>query len=115
MALNSNKSVKIYYSIKEVAAEVGVTESTLRFWEKEFPHLRPKTSGNGVRQYVDKDIEQIKLIYNLIKIRGFKIAAARKYMNENRNGVEKSSEVLEALINVRDELKELKKQLDGIV
>jgi len=112
MALNPNKNVKIYYSIKEVAAQVGVTESTLRYWEKEFPVLRPKTTSNGVRQYVEKDIEQIKLIYNLIKVRGFKIAAARKYLHENRSGAEKSQEVMDRLISVRDQLKELKKHFD---
>ena len=58
---------KLYYSIKEVAQMIGVSESLLRYWETEFPHLRPKTTGNRVRQYTDKDIEQIKIIYNLVK------------------------------------------------
>lgn len=115
MALNTDKNVKLYYSIKEVAEEVGVTESTLRYWEKEFPFLRPKVTSNKVRQYAAKDIEQVKLIYNLIKVKGFKIAAARKYLSQNRTGAEKSSEVLDTLISVRDELKELKKQLEGLV
>ena len=69
-----------------------VNESLLRYWEREFPHLKPKTSGNKVRQYTEKDIEQIRLIYNLVKVRGFKIAAARKMLNENRDGAEKSAE-----------------------
>ena len=115
MALNTDKNVKLYYSIKEVAEEVGVTESTLRYWEKEFPFLRPKVGVIKVRQYSDKDIEQVKLIYNLIKVKGFKIAAARKYLSQNRTGAEKSSDVLDTLISVRDQLKELKKQLDGLV
>ncbi len=50
---------KLYYSIKEVAQQINVTESLLRYWETEFPHLRPKTTGNRVRQYTEKDIEQI--------------------------------------------------------
>ncbi len=115
MALNTDKNIKLYYSIKEVAEELGVTESTLRYWEKEFPFLRPKVTGNKVRQYTEKDIDQVKLIYNLIKVKGFKIAAARKYLSQNRTGAEKSSEVLDTLISVRDELKELKKQLEGLV
>ena len=45
MALNTNKNVKLYYSIKEVAAMFDIRESTLRFWETEFPHLKPKTVG----------------------------------------------------------------------
>ena len=106
---------KLYYSIKEVAQQINVSESLLRYWETEFPHLRPNTTGNRVRQYTEKDIEQIKVIYNLVKVRGFKIAAARKMLQENRNGVEKSQKVMETLFSVRDQLKDLKKQLDGLV
>ena len=106
---------KLYYSIKEVAQQINVSESLLRYWETEFPHLRPKKTGNRVRQYTEKDIEQIKVIYNLVKVRGFKIAAARKMLQENRNGVEKSQKVMETLFSVRDQLKDLKKQLDGLV
>ncbi len=115
MALNTDKNVKLYYSIREVAEMLGVNESTLRYWEKEFPFLKPKVSGNKVRQYTEKDIEQLKLIYNLIKVRGLKIAAARKYLQQNRTGAEKSSEVLDTLISVRDQLKDLKKQIDALV
>lgn len=94
---------------------LDVNESLLRYWEKEFPHLRPKViSTNKVRQYTEKDIEQLKVIYNLVKVRGFKLAAARKYLNGNRQGAERSSEVLNTLISVRDELKELKKHMEQI-
>lgn len=115
MVLNPNKNLKAYYSIKEVSQLVGVAESTLRYWEREFPTLRPKTSGKSVRQYTEKDIEQAKLIYNMLKVRGFKIEAARKILSRNRAGADKSSEVLATLISVRDELKELKKQIDSLV
>ncbi|MEJ8768612.1 MerR family transcriptional regulator [Prevotella sp. HCN-7019] len=115
MVLNPNKNLKLYYSIKEVAQMIGVRECTLRYWETEFPHLKPKTTGQKVRQYTEKDIEQIKLIYNLVKVRGFKIAAARKMMNQNRSGADKSADVLDTLISVRDQLMELKKQIDGLV
>ena len=115
MALNTNKNVKLYYSIKEVAAMFDVRESTLRYWETEFPHLKPKTVGQNVRQYTEKDIEQIRVIHNLVKVRGFKLSAARKMMNKNRTGVDKNADILATLISVRDELKELKKQIDGLV
>ncbi len=115
MALKTDKVLKVYYSIKEVAAEFDINESTLRYWEKEFPFLKPKVGGNNVRQYTEKDKEQIRLIYNLVKVRGLKIAAARKYLSQNRDGAERSSEVLDTLISVRDQLKELKKQLDALV
>jgi len=92
----------------------SVNESTLRYWETEFPHLRPKTNGQKVRQYTDKDIEQIRTIYNLVKVRGFKLAAARKMLNTNRQGADRSADVLHTLMGVRDDLKALKKQLDNL-
>lgn len=112
MAENSRK---LYYSIKEVAQTIGVTESLLRYWETEFPHLRPKTTGNRVRQYTEKDIEQIKVIYNLVKVRGFKIAAARKFLQANRDGANRSQQILETLMSVRDQLKDLKRKFDTLV
>ena len=70
MALNLNKNLKLYYSIKEVAEMFDLPESTLRYWEQEFPFLKPKTSGPAkIRQYQEKDIEQIRLIHNLVKVR----------------------------------------------
>ena len=115
MALNTNKNLKTYYSIEEVANMFDVNKSTLRYWLKEFPKLKPKTSDSGVRMYNDKDIETLKVIYNLVKVRGFKLAAARKMLQSNREGADKNAEVLERLIQVRDELKALKAQLDGLV
>lgn len=113
MATGGNKNKKLYYSIKEVASIIGVSESTLRFWEKEFPHVRPRTAGqSNVRQYTEKNIEDLKIIYNLIKVRGFKIAAAREYLKNNREGADKSSEVITLLQDTLSELKELKKHLD---
>ena len=112
MALNTNKNVKLYYSIKEVAAMFDVRESTLRYWESEFPHLKPKTVGQSVRQYTEKDIEQIRTIHNLVKVRGFKLAAARKMLKEQKNAVSSDTKVLETLIKLRDQLQEMKKQFD---
>ena len=113
MALNAYQPKKLYYSIKEVAEMFGLNESTLRYWETEFPILKPKTTGPAkVRQYQDKDIEQIKLIHNLVKVRGFKLAAAKKIINNNRQGADKTADVLSRLIVVRDELQALRRQMD---
>ena len=112
MALNENKNLKLYYSIKEVAEMLNVSESLLRFWEKEIPLLKPKTTGNNIRQYSEKDIENVKAVYNLVKVRGFKLQAARKMLRENKQGVDKNARVMERLIRVKEELKVLKKQMD---
>ena len=115
MALNINKNLKAYYSIREVAQIIGVSEPTLRYWETEFPFLKPRTTANKVRQYQDKDIENIRLIYGMVKVRGMKIAAARKAINANRAGVEHQTKILERLIDVKSQLMELKGAMDKIV
>ncbi len=115
MSLNTDKNLKLYYSIREVAEMLNVSEPTLRYWETEFPHIRPRTTANKVRQYTDKNIEDLKVIYNLIKVRGFKIAAARKMINANKSGVDAKAKVMERLQNIKDDLMALKRQLDAIV
>ncbi len=115
MALNLNKNLKLYYSIKEVAEMFQLNESTLRYWEQEFPFLKPKTNGSAkIRQYQEKDIEQIRLIHNLVKVRGFKLAAARKILTENKKGADMKADVLEKLIDIRTELQALKRQIDSL-
>ena len=116
MALNLDKNLKRYYSIREVADMFGLNESTLRYWEQEFPYLKPKTSGPAkIRQYQEKDIEQIKLIHNLVKVRGFKLAAAKKIINSNRDGADRKAEVLTRLIEIRADLHALNQQMDYLV
>ncbi|MCD8290595.1 MAG: MerR family transcriptional regulator [Prevotella sp.] len=112
MAFNTEKKLKLYYSIKEVADMLDVSPSMLRFWEKEIPIIKPKTTGNNVRQYTEANIEDIKTVYNLVKVRGFKLSAARKMLRENRNNADSKARVLETLIQVREELKTMKKSLD---
>lgn len=112
MALNTEKKLKLYYSIKEVAQMLDVSESMLRFWEKEIPAIKPKTTGNNIRQYTEEDIENVRVVYNLVKVRGFKLAAARKMLKENKDGVDSNAKAMELLISLRDELQQMKKQFD---
>lgn len=114
MPLKPNKNLKLYYSIKEVAEMFDVSESLLRYWEAEFPSLKPKTTPNKVRQYVDADIKQIRNIYNLVKVRGFKISAARKMISRNPDTVDRSADILTTLTSVRDQLRQIKAQLDSL-
>ena len=68
---------KLYYPIREVAQITGVEPYVLRFWEKEFPMIRPPKGGTGHRRYRRKDIETILEIKRLLYDQGFTIAGAR--------------------------------------
>ena len=70
MALNTNKVLKKYYSIKEVSQMLEIPESTLRYWEKEFKEISPKKNAKGIRHYTTDDIEQIKKVNFLVSFTG---------------------------------------------
>ena len=115
MALNKNKDLKLYYSIGEVAQMFNVSETLLRFWEKEFPQqIAPKKSGRNVRQYTKEDIEQIRIVYNLVKVRGLKISAARDLLKKNKEGVGNSSEVIDRLQAIKAELQAIRAELGSL-
>lgn len=103
--------LKTYYSISEVAKIFGVTETLLRYWEREFPTIAPRKCGRNIRQYTRDDIEEIRLIYNLVKVRGMKLAAARETLARNRGGVATTTQLLERLQKVREELLAMRNEL----
>lgn len=115
MALNTNKDLKKFYSIQEVAKMFDVNESLLRFWETEFPQLAPKRAGRGVRQYTKDDIKLVSIIHDLVKRRGMKLAVAREVLRRNKDGAYRSNEAIEMLRNIREQLVELRAQLGSIV
>lgn len=114
MAWNPNKELKLYYSISEVAEMFDVSETLLRYWEKEFPSISPRKSGRNIRQYTKEDIEEIRLIHNLVKVRGMKLAAARESLKKNRADVLQTTEVLDRLEWIREEILKIKKELDNV-
>ena len=111
MEYNPNKELKKYYGIAEVAEQFNVAESLLRFWEKEFPNIKPQKSGRGVRMYTKEDIEEVRLVYNLVKIRGMKLAAAKQVLSKNRKAASDTSEIIERLQSIKAELQELSREL----
>lgn len=111
--LNADKNLKLYYSISEVAEMLGVNESLLRYWEKEFPQLSPKKAGRGVRQYRKEDVETAKLIYHLVKERGMTLPGARQRMKDNKENTLRNYEIVEHLKNIREELLAMRDALDA--
>ena len=76
---------KLYYSIGEVAKAFDVNTSLIRFWEKEFPILKPKKNKKGNRFFSQEDIKNLKLIYHLVKERGYTLEGARITLDENKS------------------------------
>ncbi len=112
MALNTNKDLKQYYSINEVATHFNVSESLLRFWEKEFPQLKPHKAGRNIRQYTKEDMDIVGIIYNLVKVRGIKIASAREMLKKNKEGQQNLTQAIDKLQALKAELMEMRKALN---
>ena len=112
MAYNSNKDLKLYYSIGEVARMFNVNESLLRYWEKEFPMISPKKAGGNIRQYRKEDIENIRLVYHLVKEKGMTLQGAKQRLKVNKEKTVQTSEVVSRLKEIREELVKLRKSLD---
>ena len=113
--LNTNKKVKLYYSISEVAQKFGVTETLLRYWEKEFPNIHPEKGGRGIRQYSQEDVNQVELVYNLVKVRGLTLQGARDAIKSKGVKVKSQIDVINRLTHVRNELQAISKELNGLV
>ena len=102
---------KIYYSVGEVCEMFGVNASLLRFWEEEFPVLKIKKSSRGHRMYSTKDVDNLRLIYHLVKEQGMTLEGARKRLRSNPEGVSHDAEIMERLKNIRNMLAALKAEM----
>ncbi len=114
MALKSFKPKKIFYSIGEVADMFGVTEPTLRYWEKEFDTIKPSKTAKGTRQYREEDIEAIRLVHYLVKEKGLTLAGAKQKLKENKETVINTEEIVHRLKIVREELVLLRGEFEAL-
>ncbi len=112
--LNTNKKLKLFYSISEVAELLNVTESLLRYWEKEFPTIHPKKVGRGVRQYTENDIDAIRVVYRYVKDCGMTLTGAKEAIKRDKGNPDKKTEIIERLKFVRDELQTINRELNSI-
>lgn len=96
---------KRYYKIGEVSRLIRVPESTIRYWETEFPECRPSRTMSGLRQYTPKNIETLRVLHYLLKVKGLRIEAAKSQLKMNPQTVSRQQQILENLVEVRDELK----------
>lgn len=93
-------SEKKYYSISEVAELCEIKTHTLRFWEKEFKHLKPITKKGNRRYYQEKDIQLIRKIQELLYKEKFTISGVKKNLSstkENKSTNDSQEQIIEDL------------------
>lgn len=107
-----NRFTKRNYKIREAAEIIGVPQSTLRYWEQEFPELEPQRSASNQRNYSPADMEILQIIYYLLYTKGLKLEAAKEYLRHNRKNISKKLQVIHKLESVKEELELLLKSLN---
>jgi DNA-binding transcriptional MerR regulator len=104
---------KLYFRIGEVASLCRLPAYVLRFWETEFPHLKPVKSSTGQRMYRKRDVEFVVRIKKLLYENGFTIAGARAQLREetkserNQNALPFPVQRAVSVAHLRHELQEI--------
>ncbi|MEN8005458.1 MAG: MerR family transcriptional regulator [Candidatus Krumholzibacteriota bacterium] len=113
---------KLYYSISEVAEHTGIKAHVLRYWESEFPTLKPRKTRTGARRYRQPDIDEILAIKTLLYDEGYKIAGAVKMRRQAKKTAAKDAKEAAPQMNIQfdgmteaDRLTFLKKELGHVL
>ncbi|MCB0430149.1 MAG: MerR family transcriptional regulator [Flavobacteriales bacterium] len=105
------ESVKLYYSIGEVARMFDVNTSLIRFWEKEFDIIKPKKNKKGNRLFTKEDVDNFKQIYQLVKESGFTLNGAKLKLKEMKSVDTDKDGLRSTLLGIRESLLELKDKI----
>lgn len=102
---------KMYYTMGEVSAMFEVNQSLLRFYEKEFDILQPKKNKKGNRYFTPEDVENLKIIFHLIRDKGYTLAGAKDHLKNNIGQSKDNQSIIDTLLNVKKFLLEVRDQL----
>jgi DNA-binding transcriptional MerR regulator len=102
---------KRYYAIGELAKAFDVNASLIRFWDSEFDILKPKKNGKGNRMFSQEDVQNLKLIYHLVKERGFTLEGAKIHLKEGQKKVLDKFEIISKLETIKAQLLLMKNEL----
>ena len=107
----TEESLKLYYSIGEVAEMFGVNTSLIRFWEKEFDVINPHKNKKGNRQFTKADVDNFHLIYHLVKEKGMTLKGAQQQLKNRKDETELHLKVIKRMKGIKEELLSIKNQL----
>ena len=102
---------KRYYSIGELAKAFNVNASLIRFWDKEFDILKPKKNAKGNRMFTPEDVKNLKLIFHLVKERGFTLEGAKTHLKEGQKKTLDKFEIISKLESIKVQLTNIKNEM----
>lgn len=101
MNRNTSELTKLYYTIGEVAEMFDVSKSLIRYWESEFSILKPHKNSKGDRRFTKQNIEQLDIIYHLVKEKGFTLEGAKKEIRNSKSSLVQKKKVLDKLAGIK--------------
>lgn len=110
--VNLSKLDKLYYSIGEVAEMFGVSKSLVRYWENEFSFLTPRKNKKGDRRFTPENIQQLQIIFDLVKVRGFTLEGAKQEIRQEKSRLQSRQKAIERLQNLRERMQTTRESLD---
>jgi len=111
MAYKEREINKIHYTTGEVSILFDVSQSMIRFYEKEFDIFSPKKNKRGYRYFNQEDIENLRIILNLIRDKGYTLTGAKEYLKNNMANTKDSTRVISSLESLKKFLIEVRDQL----
>ena len=102
---------KLYYTMGEVTAMFGVNASQIRFYEREFDIIQPKKNKKGNRLFRPEDIANLKIIFNLVKDKGYTLQGAREHLRNNKHKEQENQRVIDSLQRLKAFLLEVRDSL----
>ncbi len=96
---------RLFYKIGEIAEIAKIESHVLRYWESEFPFLKPRKNKTGQRVYTRKDLEMVLQVKNLLYKEKYTIAGVRKKFGSN--SLKKNSVSMKTITDVKKKLKDI--------
>ena len=102
---------KLYYSMGEVTKMFEVNASQIRFYEKEFDILKPKKTKKGNRLFRPEDITNLKIIFSLVKDKGYTLQGARDFIKANKKEAQENQSIIDSLEKIKNFLIDVRNSL----
>ena len=102
---------KLYYTMGEVTEMFEVNASQIRFYEREFDILQPKKNKKGNRLFSPEDVDNLKIIFHLVKEKGYTLQGAKEHLKSNKDTTKDNQKIINSLERIRQFLLDVKEQL----
>ncbi len=111
MAYKEREINKMYYTMGEMTEMFNVNASQVRFYEKEFDILQPKKNKKGNRLFTPEDVENLKIIFNLVNDKGYTLKGAKEYLKNNKGEAKENQKIIDSLESLKGFLVNLAEEL----